>query len=357
MRDHCSSPHHQMASSASAQGEMNAAFLGAHPSLDAWSLASLQEATGIDKQLLTQALMSQASNALMNNELFNNVNKEKLYDSLMRLSEKSQQDKEGGASGPGPNNHGFMQPIRVTTQSGGSSLYHGGGAAASMPGWSNPGTPNSIADSAPSSSCDTQSTQAPNQRLHMFPQKSFPNKFSPPNLHTNNSPVSAAFDQRPGSNTNFQCNTPQGGGFRGRPVPFQYPRQRHISESSGDGKSGAERFQQGPGPEQFGSMDHGAPFPNDFPGLHAHRSHFIEEFLPPEYAGLPFPPHLNYPHSFPPHLHAVPPDGYEYYPQYDPYFQGRIGPSFFGPNEMFFDMFPPHFYGLPHFFPGFKPPR
>ena len=91
------------------------------------------------------------------------------------------------------------------------------------------------------------------------------------------------------------------------------------------------------------------------------RSHLIEEFLPPDYANIPPPPFgFKFPPGLPHHLAGSPPyspDGRDFFPpHFDPYFHGRM-PPFFGPNDMFFDVLPPHFFGLPQFFPGMKPPR
>ena len=393
--------HNSVPGSAASQPDMSA-FASSIPQgnsgLDAaWALANLPEVPGLDKQILAQALMSQASTALLNAELA--TSKDKLIDSLMRLSEKVQQDREGGASGPGGNHHGnnggggngsLVQPIRVMTQQNSASgSYHSGGAA-SVNTWSNPSTPNSGADSSAPSGPEQQQQQQqqhggssmpiPGQHRpgvhHMFPQKNFPNKFSPQqngrgnggNIH---SPIPAGFEKRPGSSGGGGGGSggfpggpspPGPGGFRGgRGMPFPFPRQqqqRHVCDPSGDAKPGSDRFPSGPFPlpEHLSMLERGpGPFPKEFPGLpHHHRSHFIEDLFPHEYGGMPpFPSHLKYPHNLPPHL---PPEAYEYFP-YDPYFQGCLAPTFFGPNDMFFDMLPPHFYGLPHFFPGFKPPR
>lgn len=47
---------------------------------------------------------------------------------------------------------------------------------------------------------------------------------------------------------------------------------------------------------------------------------------------------------------------YEFYP-FDPYLHGRGTPTFFGPNEVFYDLTPPQFYGMPPPFMGFRPLR
>ncbi len=338
--------------------------------METWSNQGFQEALSIDRNLLAQALSchhitQQQLEMLAAKELMA-ANKDKMFDASHNMQDQVDNphlDKEG-MTHTQQQGRNFMQPIRVMTQNNNNGYNNN----QTMQGWSSPNTTNSTSDSVPG--FDSKSNmQMSNPRLQLLQHKGFPPKFSPGQSPHNHSP-NAAYDKHAYFNR---------GGMRGQRYPF-FPRQRHHSDNNDLKQAAAaamvaaaaaaaangERF---PPPKN----DHHSPpessnhvnkpgFSKDF-SAHS-RSHFIEDFLPPDYPGFPPPPlggpFGKVPPNLPPHLQGSPPfgpDGMEYYPPYDPYFHGRMTPTFFGPNDMFFDMIPPHFYGMTHFFPGFKPPR
>ena len=295
-------------------------------------------------------------------------------------------------------NPSFMQPIKVMTQAlhhhhhphphhQGHHLSHHQGAApptagtassfASNQTWSNPSTPNSMSEAGTCSSLDSQGVSLQNAATggrypFMFQQKA-QQRFSPhsPSSRGNQSPIPPFLDRR-----GF-------GQFRGRTVASLPPRHRHSSEESryssppdDRGSLAQEKFTSYSAPHasmsapehhlaQDGSSN--AFFPKEFP---YQRNPFFEELLASDavsnqaFGPAPPPPFLRPDGKFPatfqnkmrgsPHAGFTSAEGMEYYP-FDPYFQGRMTPTFFGPNEMFFPDIPPHhFYGLPPYFPGFK---
>jgi hypothetical protein len=281
-----------------------------------------------------------------------------------------------------------------------SSMMNMSGHSPMSSNWSNPSTPNSVTDSAPSSGYESQGIAIPN-RIQMLQQQQqqsqkltggghkFPQQFRG-GAGSNRSPVPNGMERgRPGG---FQHH----GGRPGFPHGASGPMGRAGAAGSGGNYwSNPYRNQQHsygdegmtPGGKFAHQNHHTVPQLRD--RLHQHQinhhmsaldqlalerggliphtsqqqqQRIFEEILQAEYAGIihnmqqghlasKFPPGVP-PHLIP-HL-AASEAGMDFIPPFDPY-MCRMPPSFFG-GDMVFDM-PPPFFGMPHFFPGFKQHR
>uniref|UniRef100_T1JKE6 Uncharacterized protein n=1 Tax=Strigamia maritima TaxID=126957 RepID=T1JKE6_STRMM len=112
-------------------------------------------------------------------------------------------------------------------------------------------------------------------------------------------------------------------------------------------------------------MDRFSPHPDFKYSLRATYPQFESEFIPPELLN----PNSSLSHGsrgngrYPAQFAAVHPQSnlsgdvpYEFYP-FDPYLHGRGTSTYYGPNEVFYDLAPPTFYGVPPPFMGFRPLR
>jgi hypothetical protein len=281
--------------------------------------------------------------------------------------------------------YGVMQPIRIQTHT--PSNY----GSQSLPSWSNPSTPNSMSDTGGSVSSSFESTGMP------IPNARFPfrnvrcQKYSNSPHSSNDSPL-MQLDRR-----NLQGSTGSLGGspnskgstIQGIPRPIQgsgnfkqmLSQSQEMKPLHSPNNISMQQVQTGtppgdhmqhehrlppnyPIPEQF--MDRNSPFMKD----NMRRPQQREDMQFPDYPGMgpvPVPPHLirqvqeKYPFMPQPHIPGVPPglsqEALEYYAALgmDPY--GRI-PAFFGPNDVFYDIPPPHFFaGMHPYYSGFRPPR
>ncbi|XP_064643556.1 uncharacterized protein LOC135497655 [Lineus longissimus] len=283
--------------------------------------------------------------------------------------------------------YGVMQPIRIQTQT--PSNY----GSQSLPSWSNPSTPNSMSDTGGSVSSSFESTgmSIPNAR---FPFRNVRGpKFSQSPHSSNDSPLMQLERRNLQGSTGSLGGSPnsKGNTMQGVPRPIQgsgnykqmlsqshemkqqhSPNNMNMHQGQIGTPPGGDHMQHErlmphnyPIPEQF--MDRNSPFMKD----NMRRPQQREDNMQfPDFSGvgpMPIPPHLmrqiqeKYPYMPQPHMPGVPPgmsqEALEYYAALgmDPY--GRF-PAFFGPNEMVYDIPPPHFFaGMHPYFPGFRPPR
>lgn len=311
---------------------------------------------------------------------------------IRALSESAiHQEQSLGPQQQSRSTHGFMQPIKVVTPSAYSSQQSGLGTPTTTADMTPPGHDNMH---IPKNRYLQQQNYA-NHHQAKYPFSSSQNGTNPHLLNgIESSLLSRSQNISPSQlYSNKVAHSSGGGGggssSNGNPLNLSPPTSSHnqmhnqhhlimkpnnMSEQQVQHLSSRDLERSQP-PHTQANHHHfssHSEYGNDRYSPHPDYKFSLRGPYPPPFDGDFLPPELMNPNStlshnghngmrYPPpqfvHPSSSLPGEMPYDLYFDPYMHGRGTPTFFGPNEVFYDLAPPPFYGMPPPFMGFRPLR